>query len=79
MPAVFVHGVPDTAEEWDAVVPRLGRKDVVSVEPTAVRSWALGAARHSTVSTYGYQAARAWQTPGLGEKVMAGCLHWSAV
>jgi pimeloyl-ACP methyl ester carboxylesterase len=29
MPAVFVHGVPDTPEVWDAVVSRLQRKDVV--------------------------------------------------
>jgi pimeloyl-ACP methyl ester carboxylesterase len=29
MPAVFVHGVPDTPEVWEAVVSRLGRKDVV--------------------------------------------------
>jgi len=26
MPAVFVHGVPDTPEVWDAVVSRLQRK-----------------------------------------------------
>lgn len=31
MPAVFVHGVPDTARVWDAVVSRLTRKDVVRV------------------------------------------------
>ena len=29
MPAVFVHGVPDTPEVWDGVVSRLGRRDVV--------------------------------------------------
>jgi hypothetical protein len=78
MPAVFVHGVPDTPEVWDAVVSRLGRKDVVSVQPTAVRSWAAGAAPLDREYVW-HQAARAWQTPGLGEKVMAGCLHWSAV
>ena len=124
MPAVFVHGVPDTPEVWDAVVSRLGQKDVVrlalpgfasplpagfgatkdeyvdwilgqlalpsgpidlvghdwggllvarvvSVQPTAVRSWAAGAAPLEREYVW-HQAARAWQTPGLGEKVMAG-------
>ncbi len=31
MPAVFVHGVPDTHHVWDAVVDRLGRDDVVTL------------------------------------------------
>jgi pimeloyl-ACP methyl ester carboxylesterase len=31
MPAVFVHGVPDTQRVWDAVVSRLDRRDVVTV------------------------------------------------
>jgi pimeloyl-ACP methyl ester carboxylesterase len=31
MPAVFVHGVPDTPQVWDAVIGRLGRKDVVTL------------------------------------------------
>lgn len=31
MPVVFVHGVPDTARVWDAVVSRLRRDDVVRV------------------------------------------------
>jgi pimeloyl-ACP methyl ester carboxylesterase len=123
MPAVFVHGVPDTPGVWDAVVSHLERKDVVrlalpgfacplpagfgatkeeyvdwilgqlatltgpidlvghdwggllvtrvvSVEPTAVRSWAAGAAPLDREYVW-HQAARAWQTPGLGEKVMA--------
>jgi hypothetical protein len=60
---------------WDAVVSRLGRKDVVSVQPTAVRSWAAGAAPLDREYVW-HQVARAWQTPGLSEKVMAGCLHW---
>ena len=29
MPAVFVHGVPDTQQVWDAVIARLHRKDAV--------------------------------------------------
>jgi len=44
---------------------------VVSVRPTAVRSWAAGAAPLDREYVW-HQAARAWQTPGLGEKVMAG-------
>lgn len=124
MPAVFVHGVPDTPAVWDAVVSRLQRKDVVrlalpgfacplprgfgatkeeyvdwilaqlatvsgpidlvghdwggllvtrvvSVQPTAVRSWVAGAAPLDREYVW-HQAARAWQTPGMGEKVMAG-------
>ena len=124
MPAVFVHGVPDTTAVWDAVVSRLQRKDVVrlalpgfacplprgfgatkeeyvdwilaqlatlsgpidlvghdwggllvtrvvSVQPTAVRSWVAGAAPLDREFVW-HPAARAWQTPGMGEKVMAG-------
>ena len=124
MPAVFVHGVPDTPEVWDAVVSRLERKDVVrlalpgfacplpaefgatkeeyvdwilgqlatlsgpidlvghdwggllvtrvvSVRPTMARSWVAGAAPLDREYVW-HQAARAWQTPGMGEKVMAG-------
>src|SRR4029450_517562 len=43
---------------------------VRSVQPTAVRSWAAGAAPLDREYVW-HQAARAWQTPGLGEKVMA--------
>lgn len=31
MPAVFVHGVPDTQRVWEAVISRLRRKDVVTL------------------------------------------------
>ena len=124
MPAVFVHGVPDTQQVWDAVTARLHRKDVVtlslpgfgcplpqgfsatkeayvdwllaelaalpgpidlvghnwggllvvravSVRPGVVRSWASGAAPLDREYVW-HQAAQAWQTPGMGEKVMAG-------
>jgi hypothetical protein len=79
MSAVFVHGVPDTPEVWDAVVSRFGRKDVVSVQPHGGAK--LGGGRGAPLDReyVWHQAARAWQTPSLGEKVMAGCLHWSAV
>jgi len=124
MPAVFLHGVPDTQQVWDAVIARLDRKDVVtlslpgfccplpdgfsatkeayvdwllgqlaafqgpidlvghdwggllvvravSLRPDAVRSWAAGGAPLDREYVW-HQAARAWQTPGMGEKVMAG-------
>jgi pimeloyl-ACP methyl ester carboxylesterase len=124
MPAVFVHGVPDTQRVWDAVASRLTRNDVVtlslpgfgctapsgfgatkeayvgwllgelaairgpidlvghdwggllvvravSVRPDAVRSWAAGGAPLDREYVW-HQAAKAWQTPGMGEKVMAG-------
>jgi pimeloyl-ACP methyl ester carboxylesterase len=124
MPAVFLHGVPDTQQVWHAVIARLDRKDVVtlalpgfgcplpsgfgatkeeyvdwllaelaalpgpidlvghdwggllvvravSVRPGAVRSWAAGAAPLDREYVW-HQAAQAWQTPGKGEKVMAG-------
>jgi pimeloyl-ACP methyl ester carboxylesterase len=124
MPAVFVHGVPDTRQVWNAVISRLARKDVVtlslpgfgcplpagfgatkeayvewllgqlaviqgpmdlvghdwggrlvvravSLRPDAVRSWAAGGAPLDREYVW-HQAAKAWQTPGMGEKVMAG-------
>ena len=43
----------------------------VSVRPDAVRSWAAGAAPLDREYVW-HQAAQAWQTPGKGEKVMAG-------
>jgi pimeloyl-ACP methyl ester carboxylesterase len=122
MPAVLVHGVPDTQQVWKPVISRLGRKDVVtlslpgfgcplpagfnatkeayvdwllgqlaavqgpidlvghdwggllvvravSVRPGAVRSWAAGGAPLDREYVW-HQAAKAWQTPGMGEKVM---------
>ncbi len=32
MPAIFVHGVPDTHHVWDALRPRLSRDDVTAVD-----------------------------------------------
>jgi len=43
----------------------------VSLRPDAVRSWAAGGAPLDREYVW-HQAARAWQTPGMGEKVMAG-------
>ena len=124
MPAVFVHGVPDTHRVWTAVVSRLARKDVVtlslpgfgcpapdgfdatkeayvawllgelarqpgpvdlvghdwgallvvravSLRPGAVRSWTVGGAPLDPDYEW-HPAARAFQTPGMGERVMEG-------
>ena len=32
MPAIFVHGVPDTHHVWDALLPHLSRDDVTAVD-----------------------------------------------
>jgi pimeloyl-ACP methyl ester carboxylesterase len=32
MPAVFVHGVPETPAVWDLLIPRLRRKDVIALQ-----------------------------------------------
>ena len=122
MPAVFVHGVPDTQQVWNAVISCLGRKDAVtlslpgfgcpllegfsatkeayvdwllgrlatlrgpidlvghdwgallvvravSLRPDAVRRWAAGGAPLDREYVW-HEAAKAWQTPGMGEKVM---------
>jgi pimeloyl-ACP methyl ester carboxylesterase len=123
MPALLVHGVPDTDRVWHAVVPRLGRPDVVTLRlpgfggptsdgfdptkdayaawlveqivaqdgpvdlvghdwgallvlraaclrPELVRSWAVGAAPLDAEYVW-HKAAQAWQTPEVGEQVMA--------
>jgi len=122
MPAVFVHGVPDTSRVWQGVVARLPRRDVVtlslpgfggptpdgfdatkeayvrwlldelaaqpdpidlvghdwgallvvravSLAPDRVRSWAVGGAPLDPDYEW-HQAARRWQTPEIGERVM---------
>ncbi len=122
MPAVFVHGVPDTTRVWDAVLSRLHRTDTVtlalpgfgaplppdfeptkdgyvgwllealralprpidvvghdwgallviravSLEPALVRTWAVGAAPLDPEYEW-HRAARLWQTPEVGERVM---------
>ena len=124
MPAVFVHGVPDTERVWSGVIARLGRSDVVtlslpgfggeappgfdatkeayvdwllaelarqpgpidivghdwgallvtravSLRPQAFRSWAVGGAPLDPDYEW-HQAARLWQTPEVGERVMEG-------
>jgi pimeloyl-ACP methyl ester carboxylesterase len=123
MPAVFVHGVPDTHRVWAQVTSRLARRDViavslpgfgrplpdgfrpskegyvewllgelagipgpidlvghdwgallvvraVSVQPAIARSWAAGAAPLDSEYQW-HRAASLWQTPGVGEEVMA--------
>jgi pimeloyl-ACP methyl ester carboxylesterase len=123
MPALLVHGVPDTDRVWHAVVPRLGRPDVITLRlpgfggptpdgfdptkdayaawlveqivaqdgpvdlvghdwgallvlraaclrPELVRSWAVGSAPLDAEYVW-HEAAQAWQTPEVGEQVMA--------
>ena len=43
----------------------------VSLKPNAVRTWAAGGAPLDREYVW-HKAAQAWQTPGVGEKVMAG-------
>lgn len=33
MPAVFVHGNPETADIWDLLIPKLSRDDVITLSP----------------------------------------------
>jgi pimeloyl-ACP methyl ester carboxylesterase len=123
MPALLVHGVPDTERVWHAVLPRLGRGDVVTLRlpgfggpvpagfdptkdayaawlveqilahdgpvdlvghdwgallvlraaclrPDRVRTWTAGGAPLDAGYVW-HKAAQAWQTPEVGEKVMA--------
>jgi pimeloyl-ACP methyl ester carboxylesterase len=124
MPALFVHGVPETHHIWDGIRSRISRADViavdlpgfstdipdgfdstkeaylswlvaevekvgepvdivghdwgallterlVSVRPDLVRTWAAGGGAIDESYTW-HQIAQMWQTPGLGEQVMAG-------
>jgi pimeloyl-ACP methyl ester carboxylesterase len=124
MPAVLVHGVPDTERIWRAVLPALGRADVVTLRlpgfggapvpdgfdatkdayarwlveqiaaqpgpvdlvghdwgallvlraaclaPERVRTWVAGGAPLDPEYVW-HRAAQLWQTPEVGEKVMA--------
>ena len=123
MPAIFVHGVPDTPRVWTKVRARLARTDTValnlpgfgtpvppgftptkegyvdwllaelrrqpqpvdlighdwggllvvravSLAPALVRTWAAGAAPLDPDYEW-HRAAKAWQTPDVGEQVMA--------
>lgn len=123
MTTLLVHGVPDTEHVWHALVPRLGRPDVVRLSlpgfgcpmpagfeatrdgyaawligqiegqpepvdlvghdwgallvvraaclrPDRVRSWAAGGAPLDADYVW-HRAAQLWQTPEVGEQVMA--------
>jgi pimeloyl-ACP methyl ester carboxylesterase len=123
MPAVFVHGVPDTHRLWDAVRAELGRDDVVTVDlpgfgtdlpagfaatkdayagwlvetleriggpvdlvghdwggmlvqrvvslrPDLVRTWACGGGAVDREYTW-HDVAQQFQTPGVGEQLLA--------
>lgn len=123
MPAVFVHGVPDTGSEWDAVRSHCKRADivapnlpgfgapippgftatkdeyvdwlideivamgvpvdivghdwgsiivqrVVSLRPELIRTWAAGAGAIDRAYVW-HDLAQMWQTPDVGEQVVA--------
>ena len=123
MPAVLVHGVPDTPRLWDGVRSHLSRSDivtpqlpgfdapmpdgwgatkdeyadwliaqieavgapvdlvghdwgsllvqrVVSVRPDLIRTWAAGAATADRKYVW-HDMAQMWQTPDVGEQIMA--------
>ncbi len=123
MPAVLVHGVPDTHRLWDGLRARLHRRDViavslpgfgapvppgfvptkeayvdwlvgeierlgapvdlvghdwgsllvqraVSIRPDLVRTWACGDGPIDAEYVW-HDLAQQWQTPGVGEQVMA--------
>ena len=124
MPAVFVHGNPETAEIWSSLVAELGRKDVVRLSPPGfgapvpdgwaatvhdyetwlvgeleaigrpvdlvghnwggghvlnvamarpdlIRSWAADTIGVLDEDYVWEDLAQQWQTPGLGEEVIA--------
>lgn len=123
MPAVFVHGVPDTHRVWQRVLSELDRQDVLTLSlpgfgcpvpagfdatkeayvdwlvgtlreigqpvdlvghdwgallvmraaclaPECIRTWAAGAAPIDPQYEW-HETARGWQTPELGEQMMA--------
>jgi pimeloyl-ACP methyl ester carboxylesterase len=123
MPALFVHGVPETHHIWDDIRSRLSRKDTIavdlpgfstelpdgfdctkeaylgwliaevekvgqpvdivghdwgallterlaSVRPDLVRTWAAGGGAIDETYVW-HNVAQMWQTPGVGEQVMA--------
>lgn len=124
MPAVLVHGVPDTHHMWDAVRAALARADVITprlpgfaapapanfdfgmdayaawligaietvgepvdlvghdwggllslrvacLRPDLVRAWAIGGVAIDETYVW-HEVAQLWQTPGVGEELMAG-------
>lgn len=125
MPAVLVHGNPETAAIWDLLVPELGRDDVVCLSPPGfgaptptgwgatrqeyvewlageleaidepvdlvghdwggghvagiaigrpdlIRSWVVDLAGVLHPDYEWHDAAQGWQTPGVGEEMVAG-------
>lgn len=66
MPAVFVHGVPDTAALWDSVVSHLDRTDVAQLDLPG-----FGAARPAGFEPT-KEAYAAWLTEQVEAQVEAG-------
>jgi pimeloyl-ACP methyl ester carboxylesterase len=91
MPAVLVHGVPDTERAWRGVVSRLERTDVVTVslpgfgcpEPAgfAATKDAYAAWLVEQLAAYGPYAPTTWgerlaRRAGAPLVVFSGCAHW---
>lgn len=61
MPAVFVHGVPETPTLWNPLRSHLSRGDVVAVRLPG------DAAGVGDIDFEWHEVAKLWQTPGAGE------------
>ncbi len=125
MPAVLVHGNPETAAIWDLLIPELDRDDVMTLSPPGfgaptpagwgatrqeyldwlagelesidgpvdlvghdwggghvagiaitrpdlIRSWVVDLAGILHPDYEWHEAAQGWQTPGVGEEMVAG-------
>jgi pimeloyl-ACP methyl ester carboxylesterase len=70
MPAVFVHGVPDTPRVWNAVVSHLERRDVVRLSLPGFACPMPGGFPATKESYVDWLLSRLWQTPEVGERVM---------
>lgn len=75
MPAVFVHGVPETTELWGPLVAELDRTDVVLLGLPGFGSEARGFVGHGRRGIAGdfewHDLAKLWISP-VGDAFMAG-------
>lgn len=85
MPAVFVHGVPDTSRVWHAVIARLPRQDVVTLALPG-REWAGDLARVTAPGLVLWGEGDPYAASRFGERLaertgarfvcFPGCSHW---
>ena len=83
MPAVFVHGVPDTSRVWRPVIERLRRKDVVTL---SLAEWEADLKNIATPGLVFWGADDPYAAPTFGERLAShtrarfvqfpGCSHW---